>query len=568
LHDTRPDRRKNQGHWTVNKRLADVLDAVDQPPGSQTIPDLSRQPARFARYEVLDVIGRGATGCVYRALDPSTGREVAIKALRPSPWLADRSGDCRRRFQREAQAAGGLSHPNVVVIFDIGEDYFVMELVRGMTLRAHLDVDRVLSVDRALAILRPIADALDYAHRKGIVHCDVKPGSVMLQPDGVPKLMDFGGAHLESLIVTSAGPAAMSAAYLAPEQLRGERVTPATDIFALAAVAYEMLTGVPAFSGDPRRSLEPSTDGPRPASSWQSTLPTSCDQALARGLHGDPAERFATAEELVTALRPETAPPVNGSVRQAAIARLPPEVETQDLRLSTPDGRRARARSVARSTRAAVAILSLTLPVLGSSVTATSNVAPRIPPLPTPTSVLLLSEPVGAIVWLDGQPRGRTPLSLESVRPGIHLLRLGERGFAPVELVVSFTVGERNPLTVRLPSLGSGAVRPVKAAPSEARTAPPVPLGERVQPPRKLSGEAPRFPWDALVGRAGRVVVDLTVAEDGTPTDIRVEAPAPPIAQAASEAVRGWRFAPARRQGVAVRAPWRITYRLTARRAR
>ena len=152
--------------------------------------------SRFGRYELQEEIGEGAMGRVYKAWDPLVRRVVAIKTIRSEYLTHETSQEYLRRFRREAQAAGRLSHPNIVSIYDVGEDYFVMEFLEGVSLQAILAHRAVLPLAEALRILTPVAEALDYAHHAGVIHRDVKPANIMIQPDGRPKLMDFGVARL------------------------------------------------------------------------------------------------------------------------------------------------------------------------------------------------------------------------------------------------------------------------------------------------------------------------------------------------------------------------------------
>lgn len=514
----------------------------------------------FGRYEVLELLGRGGTGSVYRALDPTTGREVAVKVLHPSPWRTRRDGDSRRRLHREAEAAGGLSHPSIVVIFDIAPEYFVMELLAGSTLRAVLDERRRLPFAEMLALLEPIADALDYAHRNGIVHRDVRPSNIMVLPTGQPKLMDFGVAHLEMQPLTSAGGELGSPFYTAPEQIRGERVGAGADLFALAAVVYEMLAGAKAFAaGSVPAAIERVLhDQPEPLSRYGIETPAHCDDVLARALAKDPDARFTTGSELVTALR--GTPSITVSRRRRMIpAVLSAPAETQDLRVAGRSGPLKRRIVSARAGLSTSAMLALTLPLASSAL-------PRAPQ-PAPTVAIarsrafVRSEPLGAILWLDGRPIGRTPLSLEALRPGIHTLRLAASGFVPTEVVLPFSPGAVGPLTFRLQAApserkpSSAIVRAPLFPSSAARSA-------GITPPRQVSGQGPTFPAGALQGATGRVVISLTVSADGTPTDLVViEAVDQSLASAALEAVRTWRFEPARKAGVAVPFRWTITYR-------
>ena len=172
------------------------------------------------------------------------------KALKQEILAQDESGEYQKRFQREARAAGGLSHPHIITIFDVGENYFVMEYLEGTDLLNLMAEKGPLSLDETLSIVSPVADALAYAHGRGVFHRDIKPANIMLFPDGRPVITDFGLAHLESTVMTAAGQFLGSPSYMSPEQVLGENITPRADIFSLCVVTYEMLTGKKPFPGD------------------------------------------------------------------------------------------------------------------------------------------------------------------------------------------------------------------------------------------------------------------------------------------------------------------------------
>ena len=186
---------------------------------------MSKAPRKFGRYVVEREIGDGAMGRVYRCSDPLMKRLVAVKTVKQEYLTRETAEDYLRRFRREAQAAGRLSHPNIVSIYDVGETYFVMEYLEGITLQAVIAARGKLPLDEALALLTPLADALDYAHRSSIVHRDIKPANIMVLENGRPKLMDFGVARLESSVATQSGHFFGSPSYMAPEQVAGGEVT-------------------------------------------------------------------------------------------------------------------------------------------------------------------------------------------------------------------------------------------------------------------------------------------------------------------------------------------------------
>ena len=259
--------------------------------------------ARFGRYEVRSQLGDGAMGRVYAAWDPLLSRTVAVKSVKSEHLDPRTAAEYLRRFGREAQAAGTLSHPSIVKVFDVGPDYMVMERVDGPTLKDLLEQQSHFQPDQVVRILAPIADALDYAHRAGVVHRDVKPANIILQPDGTPKLMDFGVAYVASSIVTGEGEVVGSPCYMSPEQIVGEDAGGTGDVYALGVVAYEMLTGLPPFVGTVTQVIYRVVhETAARVRERNPALPERYDEVFARALEKHAECRFATARELVAAL--------------------------------------------------------------------------------------------------------------------------------------------------------------------------------------------------------------------------------------------------------------------------
>ena len=203
------------------------------------------------RYEIVGELGRGAMGVVYKALDPTIGRTVALKTMRLDVHGLD-AEEMVRRFQNEARAAGVLNHPNIVTIYDAGEEdgifYIAMEFIEGTTLHELLAEKHVLPTDEVVQISRQICRGLDYAHSNGIVHRDVKPANIMLTPNGTVKIMDFGIAKSGGQ-VTNTGQVLGTPNYMAPEQVKGRPLDGRSDLFSLGVILYEMLTGEKPFVG-------------------------------------------------------------------------------------------------------------------------------------------------------------------------------------------------------------------------------------------------------------------------------------------------------------------------------
>ena len=275
---------------------------------------------RLGPYEILSPIGAGGMGEVYRAKDTRLDRTVAIKVL-PSHLSSDT--ELRQRFEREAKAVSSLNHPHICTVHDVGQqdgtDYLVMEYLEGETLAARL-TKGPMQTDQVLRYAIEISDALDKAHRQGVVHRDLKPGNIMLTKSGA-KLLDFGLAKLRDTqsgggeagvtglptanqSLTGAGTILGTFQYMAPEQLEGKEADARTDIFAFGAVVYEMATGRKAFKGESQASLITAimSSEPEPISTLQPMTPPALDHIVKRCLAKDPDNRVQTARDVTLEL--------------------------------------------------------------------------------------------------------------------------------------------------------------------------------------------------------------------------------------------------------------------------
>jgi eukaryotic-like serine/threonine-protein kinase len=284
------------------------------------------------RYRSPQQIGRGGMGDIYRATDSVLGREVAVKIL-AERYAQDDS--VRQRFTREALAAARLSgERNIVTIFDVGEHeerpYIVMEYLGGGSLEDVLRKEGAQPPQRAFAWLEQAGRALDTAHARGIVHRDVKPGNLLLDREGNVHVADFGIASavgMDSLTMT--GTVLGTAGYLSPEQAQGERATPASDRYALAVVAFELLAGSRPFEADsPTAEAAAHVNAPVPSVSAYGQLPRELDRCFERALAKDPAQRFPTCAEFVAALRASFA---DAAGQTGPLAAVPPTAATRAL---------------------------------------------------------------------------------------------------------------------------------------------------------------------------------------------------------------------------------------------
>ncbi|WP_344846862.1 serine/threonine-protein kinase [Kribbella ginsengisoli] len=294
------------------------------------------------RYRLGTSLGRGGMGEVFRAVDEQLGRPVAVKLMLPS----DRDPSAVERFHREARAAAQLNDPHVVAVYDFGqhgnEFFLVMELVDGRTVAGELAEYGPLPKDRAIGIIEQAALGLAAAHREGVVHRDVKPGNLLLTPDGTVKVADFGIAHRadEATALTATGQLIGSALYLAPERARGGQAGTPSDVYSLGCVLYQLLTGQPPFAGEhPAAILYQHVDAePALPSATRPELAGAFETALFRMLAKEPAER-PTAEEIAAgflrtpalATAAMVAPAVAPTVRAAVVP-----VETTPLVPVTP----------------------------------------------------------------------------------------------------------------------------------------------------------------------------------------------------------------------------------------
>jgi len=260
---------------------------------------------KMGRYKIESVIGRGAMGVVYKAYDPIIERYVAIKAIEISKSLpADEYEDYMSRFYREAQAAGRLSHPNIVTIYDVSTDkntgfsFIVMEFIEGNDLNYFLNKGMMFSLHDILNIMEQAADALEYAHQNGIVHRDIKCSNILLQKEMKVKIVDFGIAKTVTSNITREGQFLGTPNYMSPEQIQGLPVDHRTDIYSLGVVMYRLLTGERPFQADSFAGISYKilNEQPAPPKYLNPLLPIMCDNIIAKMLAKDPNKRYQSAK--------------------------------------------------------------------------------------------------------------------------------------------------------------------------------------------------------------------------------------------------------------------------------
>ncbi len=348
--------------------LAERSDSAGQNPTPDaqvegTLVEVSLESA--GRYLLLGQIGAGSMGEVWRGEDPQIGRQVAVKLLNvPQGLTASQMSEWEERFLREARAAGRLSHPGIVPVYDVGRTshgrpFIVMELVEGRSLDAVMKEGPAPPPETALGWGAQVAEALDAAHQRGIVHRDIKPANILVDGEGRARIADFGIARLSESELTREGVFLGSPAYAAPEQLRGAAVDGRSDLFSLGSSLYALLTGVRPFRGEDLTSLAYAICHvePDPPSRHAPGLPRACDAILLRALAKDPEGRHQTGRELAEDLRAAARGRLPSWITQGAVAERTVSAEVHDPAGAAGGARRAELERRAAAVGSSAAVL-------------------------------------------------------------------------------------------------------------------------------------------------------------------------------------------------------------------
>jgi serine/threonine protein kinase len=397
---------------------------------------MSEEPVqKIGRYEILSKVGQGAMGVVYRAQDPTIRRVVALKVLVADPTGATQAGPSARStagfFEREAQAAGALLHPNIVTLYDAGRDanwyYLAMEFIEGETFAAEIARCGKVAPRRAAEVIATVADALDFAHERGVVHRDIKPANLMILPDQTVKVADFGIARLTSATSTMTSDMMVGTPhYMSPEQVRGGKIDGRSDLFSLGVVLYEALTGRKPFQAETLPAVLNAILNVTPPAPEEidPAVPAGLSKVVMRAMARKPEERYARGKDMARDLRRFLSPDEG----VAALAAAPARRKTA---------------WIATAAGALVAVLAL-----GSGLLLRGK---EEAPVTTEVGYLeFVSDPAGAEVFLDGTVVGRTPYTAE-VTAGRHEVEFRKQGYYPA--TQSPTVEPNKRVVVELPML-------------------------------------------------------------------------------------------------------------------
>ncbi len=392
----------------------------------------------YGRYQIVSEVGKGSMGFVYKAHDPQIDRPVALKILRPDRITSE---EFVRRFVKEAQAIGRLSHPNIVTVYDSGQDhgtiFIAMEFLTGKTLKDAM-LERKLSLQEIIHIGVQVSEALDYAHQKGIVHRDIKPSNIILTPDGLAKLTDFGIARIEdpsALHQTQAGEILGTPVYMSPEQVMGRPVDGRSDLYSLGVILYEMAMGKKPFNGESLAAVFSSIvqDTPPEPIIPDSPLAPRLSALIVKAISKRVEDRFATGREMAQQLK-------------ACLQRRRSDAQRQVPQTAKPKPK----------TGVLYVSMALIVMALGGGYFATQklldqnrNKTEQNRKVDEHAALNVASEPTGADVFLDGSFRGKTPVSVD-LPLGKYEVRLTLQNYYDWEAQLQLDQKGDVPLFVRL----------------------------------------------------------------------------------------------------------------------
>ncbi|UCC38323.1 MAG: protein kinase [Candidatus Aminicenantes bacterium] len=265
---------------------------------------------KIGKYKITNSLGKGAMGIVYKALDPDISREVAIKTIHfDLVSVGTDKEEMMKRFLREAQAAGKLTHPNIITIYDVGREkdltYIVMQYIEGQSLQQIFSSRKKFSIPELVELFSQLCDALDYAHQHGIIHRDIKPANILMDKKRNPFIVDFGVARVETSTITQTGTTVGTPSYMSPEQVMGKKIDMRSDIFSLGVILYELLTGKKPFEAENITTViyKIVNEVPPPLSKVKKSLPVAFEHIVGKALAKDPKERYQNCKELAADLQ-------------------------------------------------------------------------------------------------------------------------------------------------------------------------------------------------------------------------------------------------------------------------
>jgi serine/threonine-protein kinase len=462
---------------------------------------------KAGRYEIVGELGRGSMGVVYQGYDPIIGRTVAIKTMLTEGLSGQEFQEYKARFQREAQAAGTLAHPNIITVYDFGEDngilFLAMEFLEGKSLEAIVQEQNVLPIETILPIYDQVCSALDHAHQNRVVHRDIKPANIMILQNGLVKVTDFGIAKMMSMGMTQAGQILGTPNYMSPEQVKGRQVDGRSDIFSLGVVLYELVTGEKPFGGQNITTViyKIINENPIPPRELDASIHAGLSYVISKALAKNIDERYQTCRELAEDLKnyktlggaaapqgtmvlkvgatgggpAEPAAPVQALEPEPVSVEETPLASPVNIHVTTP----APARQEGIPQIAWVLGALLLVAILGGvGYFFLHPLHPAPPPAPKLGQIQVSANVPGAKISLDGRsdPNWVTPYTIPDLPTGTHSLVISKDGYQDFQQNVTIAGGEVNSVVGNLstPSVQPEVnPTPPKAEPVHARPAVP-----------------------------------------------------------------------------------------------
>ncbi len=469
---------------------------------------------KVGRYQIVDELGRGSMGVVYRAFDPVIGRTIAVKTMLTEGLSAAEFQEYKARFQREAQAAGVLSHPNIVTVYDFGEEsgilYLAMECLNGQSLEKTVETRNILPLEDIIPVYEQICGALDHAHIHKIVHRDIKPANIMILSDGKVKVTDFGIAKMMAAGMTQAGQILGTPNYMSPEQVKGRPVDGRSDIFSLGVILYELVTGEKPFGGQNITTViyKIINENPIAPRELDAAIHPGLSYVTSKALAKSPEDRYQSCRELAEDLRNYKnlgatpgatvvmkAPPLAASepaVERPAQHPLPsPTAEPRPLSVQViPPASQPQAGGGSIVAWALLVLLVLGGAGAGAYFYFLGNPwKPRVPtpppPVPKVGGFIITANVPDARISIDGRsdPGWTTPHTFSDLTAGSHVVVISKDGYNDTGRTVTVQEGQTNPLNLEL------AAKQVEPPPEETvprTTQKPKPAVPKLSPAPKL----------------------------------------------------------------------------------
>ncbi len=447
---------------------------------------------KAGRYQIVSELGRGSMGVVYHGFDPVIGRTVAIKTMLTEGLTSQEFREFKSRFQREAQAAGVLSHPNIVNVFDYGEDngvlYLIMEYLEGKSLEKLIEEQGMLPIETIIPMFDQVCGALDHAHQHDIVHRDIKPANIMILDNGLVKVTDFGIAKMMSMGMTQAGQVLGTPNYMSPEQVKGRQIDGRSDIFSLGIILYDLVTGEMPFGGQNITTViyKIINENPIPPRELDATIHPGLSYVICKALAKSPDERYQTCRELADDLKNFKSLAGSASPSATIIVKVPPLSSTDLERAATPPVEISRPPAVPTETVHTPRIeqpspaqvpaqavpppityqephtppmvwIFLTLGavvllgILGGAVLYLHRVNSRVA-TPQVGQLLVAANVSGAKISVDGRsdPIWVTPYTISDLSVGSHQVVVSKEGYNNYQQVVTIEGGKTNSFTASL----------------------------------------------------------------------------------------------------------------------